>query len=96
MIEIKTLDQKDVGDWVWYRPTVGDWEKGRIKSWGDKLVFVVYECAGKWTEYKNYTAAATEPGDLDFIEHQGHCRADKGFVCACLPPTLEIKEDSFL
>jgi hypothetical protein len=98
MIDPRKLDETSDGCWVWYKPAVGDWEKGRIKSWsvdGD-MVFVVYKCDGKWTEFKNYTAAATAPYDLDFIKHEDHCRAPAGFVCACLPPNMEMKEEDFL
>lgn len=96
MIDIQKLNESDKGRWVWYKPAVGDFEKGRIKSWGDKYVFVVYKCAGKWSDFKNYTAAATKPEDLDFIRHQDHCKAGSGFVCACLSPNMKIEEQDFL
>ena len=95
MIEIKNLSEKDIGRWVWYKPAVGDWEKGRVKTWTPKYLHVVYKCDGKWNDFKNYTAAATEPEDLDFIEHESHCRAEAGFVCACLSPTINIEEEDF-
>jgi hypothetical protein len=98
MIDMKKLDSNDVGRWVWFKSQVRDWEKGRIKGWsvdGD-MVFVVYKCNGKRPEFNNYTAAATAPADLDFIKHADYCRAELGFVCACISPTMKMKEESFL
>ena len=66
MIEINALNDSDVGRWVEYCPRVGDREKGRIKSWNDKFVFVVYNCDDNWGDYQNYTAAATYPNALSF------------------------------
>lgn len=46
-------------------------EHGIIKSMSsDTCVFVVYNCAGEWNNYKNYTAARTNMCDLveDWIE----------------------------
>ena len=86
----KTMEElKQKGLWVWYKPGVGDWEKGRVKSWNDVNIFVVYTCAGEWKRYEDFTAAATKPEDLVPIEHASHCKAELGFVCACLPPNLE-------
>jgi hypothetical protein len=61
------LDRKDleVGKWVLYIPTVGDPEIGRIKSWNDKWVFVVYKCNGEWDRFQDYTGAATGCEDLE-------------------------------
>lgn len=40
-------------------------EHGRVKSLSDdKHVFVVYNCAGDWDHYEEYTAARTEVADL--------------------------------
>jgi len=67
MINVNRLEETDVGRWVEYRPSVGPKVEGRIKSWNEKWIFVVYYCDGKWDEYQNYTAAATEPNDLYLI-----------------------------
>lgn len=80
------------GMWVWYVPASGDMEKGRVKSWRDDYIFVVYKCDGKWDEYEQYTAAATNPKDLEFIKHELHCRAPLGFICSCLPPNMKVGE----
>lgn len=63
MIEIKDLTELHVGKWVLYDNGF-DKEKGRIKAWNDKWIFVVYKCDNKWDEFKNYTACATDPNDL--------------------------------
>lgn len=41
-------------------------EIGIIKLYDNasKIAWVVYNCAGKWKEYENYTAASTEYRDL--------------------------------
>lgn len=65
-IDINKLTKEDIGKWVRYTSTPKD-EAGRIKSWNEKWVFVVYKCDGDWDDYKNYTAAATDPKDLTFF-----------------------------
>jgi len=64
VINIKNLKKQDVGHWVTYTPSVGEQETGRIKSWNDKFIFVVYKCAGEWDRFKEYTGVATSPEDL--------------------------------
>lgn len=66
-IHIGNLKESDVGRWVQYVPGHGPRETGRIKSWNTKYIFVVYNCARDWQNYRNYTAAATKPEDLEFI-----------------------------
>lgn len=67
MIQINTLTPSDVGRWVEYRGRAGELDRGRIKSWNDKYIFVVYACAGEWQRFFDFTAAATNPSDLSFI-----------------------------
>jgi len=65
MIDIKSLTEKDIGGWVIYRDSFNKRpEKGRIKSWNKKFIFVVYACAGEWDRFKDYTGVATSPEDL--------------------------------
>ena len=52
-----------VGKWVVYQN-----EKGRIKSWNSKFVFVVYKCADDWDNFENYTGCATKRSDLRELE----------------------------
>lgn len=40
-------------------------EKGIVKSVTEAGVFVVYNCGGDWDNYRNYTAALTNPKDLN-------------------------------
>jgi len=59
--------QARLGIWVLYVPKG---EVGRIKSWNDKWIFVVYHCDKKWDNFYDYTAAATSPEDLRILnEH---------------------------
>jgi len=70
IINIKNLSKtSDLGRWVSYK-SHGKVTNGRIKSWNDKFVFVVYHCDNDWDDYRNYTAAATRPEDLTFITEQ--------------------------
>ena len=55
MININTLTKNDIGRWVTYTAPHGEQERGRIKSWNDTFIFVVYNCAGEWDNYQNYT-----------------------------------------
>jgi hypothetical protein len=66
MIDIKKLTNNDVGKWVVYNPGYTK-EIGKIKSWNDKFIFVVYNCANDWDNFMYYTGAATFPKDLFFI-----------------------------
>ena len=66
MIYTENLTDEDVGRWVVYTDGTKNDQLGRIKSWNDKWIFVVYHCADEWSKYINYTAAATDPKDLKF------------------------------
>lgn len=65
MIDLDLLEEADKGRWVVYNNGRGA-NEGRIKSWNDKFVFVVYSCNGFWHRYEDYTAEATIPEDLAF------------------------------
>ncbi len=67
MIDIKELNKEDIGRNVIYTDNIGKEEFGCIKSWNNKWIFVVYNCADDWDNYQNYTAAATDPYDLEFM-----------------------------
>ena len=65
MLNISELTQKDVGRWVIY--DIGfKKEKGKIKSWNDKFIFVVYKCDNNWDKFQDYTGCSTTPQDLTF------------------------------
>ena len=67
-IRIEDLKPSDIGRWVIYRPMEGPQERGRIKSWNDKWIFVVYKCDGNWDKFKDYTGCATDSSGLHFKE----------------------------
>jgi hypothetical protein len=67
MIDIADLREEDIGRWVIYTPAHGDTENGRIKSWNNTFVFVVYACAGKWDRFLDFTGCATDSKDLRFM-----------------------------
>ena len=66
MIYVKDLKEEDIGKWVIYTPDFGLPEKGKIKSWNDKFIFVVYKCDDQWQRFEEYTGCATNPEDLNF------------------------------
>lgn len=71
-IALSELTPDDVGRWVTYRSSGGDKvEPGRIKSWNDSGVFVVYGQAAFWDAWQEYTAAHTRPEDLEFDNANG-------------------------
>lgn len=68
MIDISKIK---IGDKVHYQPEQDKeenrYENGIIKSitkYENDSVFVVYNCAGDWNNYKNYTAANTNIRNL--------------------------------
>lgn len=61
----------EVGDKVHYQPEhykkEGKWENGIVKaipSYTPGSIRVVYNCAGNWNDYENYTSALTNLNDL--------------------------------
>ncbi len=67
-INISKLRESDKGRWVEYLPIHNNRkETGRIKTWNIYTIFVVYNCGGNWSNYRDYTACATSPEDLRFI-----------------------------
>ena len=59
-----------IGDKVCYQPDhyeESQWENGMIKEIRDSnmtAVFVVYNCAGNWDRFRDYTSALTHLRDL--------------------------------
>ena len=68
MINLGSLTDSDIGRDVIYTDAVFKRQMGRIKSWNHLYVFVVYNCADNWDDYQDYTAAATEPCELEFAK----------------------------
>jgi len=64
------ITQLHVGDEVHYQPEhYGDkkWENGLVKEIREDVidsVWVVYNCAGNWHRYTDYTSAKTNLRDL--------------------------------
>lgn len=75
MIDIKSITKDDIGKWVKYT-NFSKTEIGKIKSWNDKFIFVVYSCAGNWNKFEDYTAAATSPEDLVFSKAESATKAE--------------------
>jgi hypothetical protein len=68
MIALHTLNQTHVGHWVEYRDRFdAKPERGRIKSWNEKFIFVVYRCNDDWGRFEFFTGVATDPADLTLL-----------------------------
>ena len=69
MIDINKLKRVDKGRWVAYIDSnfPDKWEIGRIKSWNNTCIHVVYKCNEEWGNYKNYTGVATDPEELYYL-----------------------------
>lgn len=67
MIDITKLTEEDIGRVVLYRGYGDNNEVGRLKSFTEDSIFVVFKCAGLWNDYQNYTGQNTKPEDLSFI-----------------------------
>jgi hypothetical protein len=80
MINISELTMRDISRWVVYRPEVGTSEKGRIKSWNDKFIFVVYKCDGRWNKFYDYTGCATDPDRLTFASVEEWLKNGKALI----------------
>ena len=67
MIDISKLK---IGDKVHYQPDyyrIDEYENGIVKEIRDNTnnsVFVVYNCAGNWDRFKDYTSVLTNLRDL--------------------------------
>jgi hypothetical protein len=62
-LPLTALTCVDVGRWVVF--TYGSHQyRGRIKSFNDTHVFVVFHCAGEWDCYHDFTAEAVRPAYL--------------------------------
>jgi hypothetical protein len=69
MIAISSLTADDRGRWVIYIALPGLIERGRIKSWTDQFIYVVFHCPDdQWDRFEDYAAAPTRPEDLEFFD----------------------------
>lgn len=70
MINPTRLTEPDKGKWVKYTEYFGAKPQfGRIKSWNDKLIFVVYSCNNEWDRYQDFTGEGTPPNRLKFKQN---------------------------
>ena len=68
MINVHSLTDENIGDWVGYLDSDGNIvEVGRIKGWNELFVFVVYKC-DDWNKFQDYTAIASNPKHLKFLD----------------------------
>ena len=64
------ISKLKIGDKVYYQPDHypdDEWENGMVKiipDFVDESIFVVYNCAEDWDNFKNYTSALTDLRDL--------------------------------
>lgn len=65
MIDLAQLRKEDIGKWVLHDNGFTK-EKGKIKSWNDHFIFVVYKCTGEWDNFMDYTGCATKPEELSY------------------------------
>lgn len=66
-ITIEDLKDNDIRQWVSYRRWERKHQLGRIKSWNDSCVFVVYECNEEWDRFQEFIGQETNPEDLTFV-----------------------------
>lgn len=66
-MKIINLTPKDIGTWVEFNDGYKI-QKGRIKSWNDSFIFVVFHCDNNWDDFKNYTGCACKSEYLKFLK----------------------------
>lgn len=68
MIHISDLKPEHVGQWVRWRGGHPDHrEEGRIKSWNERYVFVVFKCDDNWERFEDYAGQSCDPSNIDFM-----------------------------
>jgi hypothetical protein len=68
-MNIAALTAHDIGRWVTYHdPPHGTPEIGRLKSWNNETVFVVFKCAGNWDRFQDYTGQGCDPERVTFSD----------------------------
>ena len=66
MIDIAKLTQENVGNWVKYKDGSGLTELGKLRSWSNKYIYVVFRCDDQWSKFMDFTGVPTNPQDLTF------------------------------
>ena len=65
-INTQMLRPSDVGKWVIYTNGVGETERGKLKSWNDNNLFVVFQCNNEWERFQDFTGSSCNPKDVHF------------------------------
>ncbi|HEY0658044.1 MAG TPA: hypothetical protein VGD05_06205 [Pyrinomonadaceae bacterium] len=68
-LDIKKLTSSDIGRWVVHYDALGNEQRGKLKSWNAHTIFVVFNCAGEWDRFQEFTGAGCRPDDLIFERH---------------------------
>jgi hypothetical protein len=66
-MNIRDLKLTDIGRWVVYS-SHNKAEVGRLKSWNNSFIFVVFTCDGQWERYWEYTGQSVNPEDCELKE----------------------------
>jgi len=66
MIKIEELNKYDLGKFVRYDSQFNP-GYGKIKSWNEHCIFVVFQCGDDWDKYRDYTGQSVSPLDLTFF-----------------------------
>lgn len=60
------MGEIETGAYVHYKSPHGSKENGRVKSINGDTAFVVFNCAGEWEHYRDYTGQSTKIADLSY------------------------------
>lgn len=68
------MEQIKEGAYVHYVSHHGIKENGRVKSMGQEYAFVVFNCAGEWDRYQDYTGQRVSLSDLRYgwVDERGN------------------------
>jgi hypothetical protein len=66
-IRIEDLRPDQIGAWVNYVRENREPQRGRVKYWNQRFVFVVFDCANQWDRFTDFVAAPMNPEDLEFV-----------------------------
>lgn len=78
MIDSTALTENDIGRFVLYCDGYGNPELGRIKSFRDDAIFVVFNCNNDWVNFKEYTAQNCQPKYLSFCSNKARDVLEEG------------------
>lgn len=67
-IDHTKLSYRHLGNWVRFDQQHGESRFGRLKTWNEKYVFVVFSCGGDWDNWHNYTGQSCNPDDCAFVD----------------------------